>query len=69
MFTVNRNEIFLSIPVYREDFDINLCFEDGKTSINFLFDNEQEFNKSLTLTEVCDLIDALEEVKSRMRGK
>lgn len=68
MFTVVRPEVFISIPVYREDFDINLCVEDEKASINFLFDNEQEFNKSLTLTEVCDLIDALEEVKSRLRG-
>ena len=68
MFTVVRPEVFISIPVYRKDFDINLCVEDEKASINFLFDNEQEFNKSLTLTEVCDLIDALEEVKSRLRG-
>lgn len=68
MFTVVRPEIFLSIPVYRKDFDINLCIEDEKTSINFLFDNEQEFSKSLTLQEVCDLIDALTEVKSRMKA-
>ena len=67
MFTVVRSEIFISIPVYRKDFDVNLCVEDEEASINFLFDNEQEFSKSLTLQEVCDLIDALEEVKSRMR--
>jgi len=66
MFTVNRSEIFLSIPVYRNDFDVNLCVEDEEASINFLFDNEQEFSKSLTLQEVCDLIDALTEVKNRM---
>ena len=68
MFTVNRSEIFLSIPVYRKDFDVNLCVEDEEASINFLFDNEQEFSKSLTLQEVCDLIDALKEVKRRMEG-
>lgn len=69
MFTVNRSEIFLSIPVYRKDFDISVCVEEGINTTTFLFDNEQEFSKSLTLQEVCDLIDALEEVKSRMRGK
>lgn len=66
MFTVNRQEIFLSIPVYRKDFDINLCIEDDVVSINFLFDNEHEFSKSLTLQEVSDMIDALTEVKKRM---
>lgn len=66
MFTVNRSEIFLSIPVYRKDFDISVCVEEGVNTTTFLFDNEIEFSKSLTLQEVCDLIDALTEVKKRM---
>lgn len=66
MFTVNRSEIFLSIPVYRKDFDISVCVEEEVNTTTFLFDNEIEFSKSLTLQEVCDLIDALEEVRRRM---
>lgn len=68
MFTVARSEIFLSIPVDSEGITIDVSFEYDSAQISIFDENGTEIDKSLTLQEVCDLIDALTEVKSRMRG-
>lgn len=68
MFIVNRHDTFLSIPIDTEQVSIDICFENDAPTMQIYYDLGC-IDKSLTLTEVCDLIDALEEVKSRLRGK
>lgn len=68
MFIVNRPDTFLSIPVDTEQVNIDICFENDTPTMQ-IYSDLGCIDKSLTLQEICDLIDALEEVKSRMRGK
>lgn len=67
MFTVNRPDTFLSIPVDSEGVTIDVSFEYDGAQIAIFNTSGVEIDKSLTLKEICDLIDALTEVKSRMR--
>lgn len=66
MFTVNRPDIFLSIPVDTEQVSIDICFENDTPTMQ-IYSDLGCIDKSLTLQEICDLIDALTEVKSRMK--
>lgn len=66
MFTVNRQDIFLSIPVDSDGVTIDVSFEYDSAQISIFNKCGVEIDKSLTLQEVCDLIDALTEVKKRM---
>ena len=68
MFTVNRHDTFLSIPIDTEQLSLDICFENDTPTMQ-IYSDLGCIDMSLTLQEVCDLIDALEEVKSRMRGK
>ena len=67
MFTVSRQDIFLSIPVDTKQVSIDICFEHDNPTIQ-IYSDYGCIDKSLTLQEINDMIDALVEVKRRMQN-
>lgn len=69
MFTVNRSDIFIAVPI--EDLESGIEVELGYDSGAYIaiFDGEKRIGIHLTATKISDMIDSLKEIQSRMWGE
>lgn len=70
MFTVNRNDIFISIPI--EGLESGIEIELGHDLTPYLtikIPGRSYDEIHLTTTQINDMIDSLKEMQSRMGGK
>jgi len=67
MFTVNRQDLFISLPIESESFDLEIGYDGCAYLTAITYNVLERVHIHLTAQQITDMISSLEEIKRRSK--